>query len=257
MAEKRPFNKLLIANRGEIAVRIIHTCRELGIATVAVYSEADAEALHVCLADEAVAIGPPPASESYLRGERIIAAARERGAEAIHPGYGFLAENADFAQAVHDAGLTFIGPPPEAIRAMGSKAEAREIMLRAGVPVVPGYQGEDQSEARLTVEAERIGFPLLVKAAAGGGGKGMRLASNAAELLEQRPAAPREAAPPSAHPPTRPNRSITQARAPLSPTLPHAHTRGPPPHYPPARHRSAWTRHRTFLTPAPCAISPA
>ena len=194
MAQKRPFNKILIANRGEIAVRVIHACRELGIGTVAVYSEADAGAQHVRLADEAAPIGPPPASESYLRGEQIIAAAHAHGAAAIHPGYGFLAENAPFAQAVQESGLTFIGPPPEAIRAMGSKAEARAIMLRAGVPVVPGYQGDDQSESRLIAEAEHIGFPLLVKAAAGGGGKGMRLASNAAELPEALAAARREAA---------------------------------------------------------------
>jgi len=166
--------KLLIANRGEIACRIIRTARAMGIATVAVYSDADAKALHVRRADEAVHIGPSPAAESYLVGEKIIAAAKETGAEAIHPGYGFLSENADFAQAVIDADLIWVGPKPESIRAMGLKDAAKQLMMDAGVPVTPGYLGEDQSVERLKKEAEAIGYPVLIKAVAGGGGKGMR-----------------------------------------------------------------------------------
>ncbi|MBD2840873.1 acetyl/propionyl/methylcrotonyl-CoA carboxylase subunit alpha [Erythrobacter rubeus] len=166
--------KLLIANRGEIACRIIRTAREMGVATVAVYSDADAKALHVRQGDEAVHIGPSPAAESYLVGEKIIAAAKETGAEAIHPGYGFLSENADFAQAVIDAGLIWVGPKPESIRAMGLKDAAKEKMIAAGVPVTPGYLGEDQSVERLKQEADAIGYPVLIKAVAGGGGKGMR-----------------------------------------------------------------------------------
>ena len=166
--------KLLIANRGEIACRIIRTAREMGIATVAVHSDADAKALHVRQADEAVHIGPSPAAESYLVGEKIIAAAKETGAEAIHPGYGFLSENADFAQAVIDAGLIWVGPKPESIRAMGLKDAANERMIAAGVPVTPGYLGPDQSVERLKAEADAIGYPVLIKAVAGGGGKGMR-----------------------------------------------------------------------------------
>ncbi len=186
------FTKILIANRGEIAVRVIRACRELGIASVAVYSEADRRALHVRLADEAVYIGPPPARESYLDGERIIQAARETGAQAIHPGYGFLSENAAFARAVTAAGLVFIGPPAAAIDAMGDKGRARERMQHSGVPVVPGYQGSDD-DAALAREAERIGWPLLVKAAAGGGGKGMRVVSAPDGLAEGIAAARREA----------------------------------------------------------------
>jgi 3-methylcrotonyl-CoA carboxylase alpha subunit len=151
---------LLIANRGEIACRIIRTARSMGIRTVAVYSDADAGALHVRQADEAVHIGPSPASESYLVGEKIIAAAKETGAEAIHPGYGFLSENADFAQAVIDAGLIWVGPSPESIRAMGLKDAAKKLMQEAGVPVTPGYMGEDQSPERLVREAEAIGYPV-------------------------------------------------------------------------------------------------
>ncbi|KLI62985.1 acetyl/propionyl/methylcrotonyl-CoA carboxylase subunit alpha [Aurantiacibacter marinus] len=166
--------KLLIANRGEIACRIIRTAREMGVASVAVYSDADAKALHVRQADEAVHIGPSPAAESYLVGEKIIAAAKETGAEAIHPGYGFLSENADFAQAVIDAGLIWVGPKPESIRAMGLKDAAKERMIAAGVPVTPGYLGEGQSVERLKKEADAIGYPVLIKAVAGGGGKGMR-----------------------------------------------------------------------------------
>ncbi len=185
---------VLIANRGEIACRIIRTARAMGIRTVAVFSEADVQALHVRQADEAVAIGPAPAKESYLRGDKIIAAAKETGAEAIHPGYGFLSENADFAQAVLDAGLVWIGPPPSAIRAMGLKDAAKKLMAEAGVPVTPGYLGEDQSEARLQKEADAIGYPVLIKAVAGGGGKGMRKVESAKEFKAALAAAKREAA---------------------------------------------------------------
>nr|WP_298899021.1 acetyl/propionyl/methylcrotonyl-CoA carboxylase subunit alpha [uncultured Altererythrobacter sp.] len=167
-------SKLLIANRGEIACRIIRTARAMGVATVAVYSDADAKALHVRQADEAVHIGPSPAAESYLMGDKIIAAAKETGAEAIHPGYGFLSENADFAQAVINAGLIWVGPKPASIEAMGLKDAAKERMIAAGVPVTPGYLGEDQSVERLKKEADAIGYPVLIKAVAGGGGKGMR-----------------------------------------------------------------------------------
>ena len=169
------FGKLLVANRGEIACRIIRTARRMGIATVAVYSEADAEALHVAMADEAWPIGPSPARESYLVGARIVEVARRAGAEAVHPGYGFLSENAEFAEACAAAGLVFVGPPAEAIRAMGSKAAAKALMAAAGVPLVPGYHGEAQAPARLAAEAARIGYPVLIKASAGGGGKGMRV----------------------------------------------------------------------------------
>jgi acetyl/propionyl-CoA carboxylase alpha subunit len=165
---------LLIANRGEIARRIIRTCRRLGVRTIAVYSEADAQAPFVREADQAVAIGPAPAAESYLIGAKILEAAKATGAEAIHPGYGFLSENADFAEAVLAAGLIWVGPPPSSIRAMGLKDAAKSLMAKAGVPVTPGYLGDDQSEERLQAEAEKLGFPVLIKAVAGGGGKGMR-----------------------------------------------------------------------------------
>ena len=168
------FKSVLVANRGEIACRVFRTARRMGIRTIAVYSEADAKALHVREADEAVLIGPAPARESYLDGAKVLAAAKVTGAEAIHPGYGFLSENADFAEAVMAAGLVWIGPPPAAIRAMGLKDAAKTLMIEAGVPVTPGYQGEDQSEATLTAEAARIGYPVLIKAVAGGGGKGMK-----------------------------------------------------------------------------------
>src|SRR6059058_4712330 len=176
------FRKVLIANRGEIACRIIRTAHANGYRTVAVFSEADADALHVRLSDEAIAIGTAPAAQSYLSIEKIIVAAKQSGAEAIHPGYGFLSENAAFAHACAEAGLIFIGPSPEAIRVMGDKAEAKRRMIAAGVPCVPGYQEEDQSNARLTQEAARIGFPVMVKAAAGGGGRGMRLVQEAGAL---------------------------------------------------------------------------
>lgn len=183
---------ILVANRGEIAVRIIRTCREMGIRTVAVYSEADANSLHVHLADRAFAIGPAPAQESYLDGARIVDAARESGVDGIHPGYGFLAENAAFAQAVADAGLNFIGPPVDAMKVMGSKTEARAAMNRVGVAVIPGYQAS-QTLDELQSAAEEIGFPVLVKAAAGGGGKGMRIVSGTDGLAEAVESARREA----------------------------------------------------------------
>ena len=185
---------LLIANRGEIACRVIRTAKALAIRTVAVYSDADAKALHVRQADEAVHIGPSPARESYLVGERIIAAAKQTGAEAIHPGYGFLSENADFAQAVIDAGLIWVGPKPASIRAMGLKDAAKERMIAAGVPVTPGYLGADQSPDRLQAEADAIGWPVLIKAVAGGGGKGMRRVESAAEFQDMLLSCKREAA---------------------------------------------------------------
>ncbi|SEK61470.1 3-methylcrotonyl-CoA carboxylase alpha subunit [Pseudoxanthomonas sp. GM95] len=176
------FDKILIANRGEIACRIIATCRCLGIATVAVYSQADANARHVRLADEAICIGPAASRESYLRADKVIAAALATSAQAVHPGYGFLSENADFARACADAGLTFIGPPVSAIEAMGSKSAAKALMQAAGVPLVPGYHGDDQSPALLRSEAARIGYPVLIKASAGGGGKGMRVVERDADF---------------------------------------------------------------------------
>jgi acetyl-CoA carboxylase biotin carboxylase subunit len=177
--------KILIANRGEIAVRVIRACRELGVSPVAVYSECDRPALHVRLADEAYPIGPSAPRESYLRIDRLIDAAKKSGADGVHPGYGFLAENEDFAAAVRDAGITFIGPAPDAIKTMGSKTAARAAAMRAGVPVVPGTEeplGTDVSDAEIAAIAARIGYPLLVKAVAGGGGKGMRTVSDPADL---------------------------------------------------------------------------
>jgi 3-methylcrotonyl-CoA carboxylase alpha subunit len=185
---------VLIANRGEIARRVIRTCKRLGVRTVAVYSDADTKALHVREADAAVHIGPSPAKESYLRGDRIIAAAKQTGAEAIHPGYGFLSENADFAQAVLDAGLIWIGPKPKAIRAMGLKDAAKKLMAEAGVPTTPGYLGDDQSQATLQAEADGIGYPVLIKAVAGGGGKGMRKVESAKDFAAALASAKREAA---------------------------------------------------------------
>ncbi len=185
---------LLIANRGEIACRIIRTARRLGIATVAIYSDADAKSLHVREADRAVHIGPSPARESYLLGDRIIAAAKASGADAIHPGYGFLSENADFAEAVAAAGLIWVGPKPSSIRAMGLKDAAKKLMDEAGVPTTPGYLGDDQSPDRLQAEADRIGYPVLIKAVAGGGGKGMRRVNAAAEFADMLASCKREAA---------------------------------------------------------------
>ncbi len=176
--------RLLIANRGEIACRVIRTCRRLGVHAIAVHSEADRGAMHVRLADEARPIGPAPARESYLNVEAILAAAREARADAIHPGYGFVSENAAFAEACAAAGLVFVGPPAAAMRSMGLKHEAKALVSAAGVPVVPGYMGEDQSQAALAAEAARVGYPLLVKAVAGGGGKGMRVVRAPGELEE-------------------------------------------------------------------------
>jgi 3-methylcrotonyl-CoA carboxylase alpha subunit len=187
------FSKILIANRGEIACRVIKTARRMGIKTVAVYSDADRGARHVAMADEAVHIGGSPARESYLVVDKIIDAAKRTGAEAIHPGYGFLSENAGFAEACAKAGVVFIGPPPAAIRAMGSKSEAKKIMEKARVPLVPGYHGDDQSPALLAGEADRIGYPVLIKASAGGGGKGMRVVEEAAKFADQLAGAKREA----------------------------------------------------------------
>ena len=176
------FTSILVANRGEIACRVLRTAKALGYRTVAVYSEADAKAPHVLMADEAVCIGPSPVNESYLVQEKILQAAQASGAEAIHPGYGFLSENADFARAVEDAGLVFVGPSPDAIHLMGNKAEAKRRMIAAQVPCVPGYEGADQSDEVLLAEGDRIAPPLMVKAAAGGGGRGMRLVHDSAEL---------------------------------------------------------------------------
>src|SRR5687768_16421640 len=168
------FTKILIANRGEIACRVAATARRMGVRTVAVYSDADADAKHVHACDEAVHIGGSSPRESYLLGARVIEAALATGAQAVHPGYGFLSENEEFAQACADAGLVFIGPPPSAIKDMGLKAESKQLMEKAGVPLVPGYHGSDQNPALLQREADRIGYPVLIKASAGGGGKGMR-----------------------------------------------------------------------------------
>jgi 3-methylcrotonyl-CoA carboxylase alpha subunit len=187
------FRRVLIANRGEIACRVIATCRRLGIHSIAIFSEADRHARHVRLADEAHCVGPAPASESYLDIERVLEVARRSRAEAVHPGYGFLSENTAFAAACAASGIVFIGPTPDAIRRMGLKHEAKALAEAAGVPAVPGYHGEETSPARLLLEAERIGYPLLVKAVAGGGGKGMRVVRNAGELAEAAAAAGREA----------------------------------------------------------------
>ena len=187
------FATLLIANRGEIACRVIRTARRMGIRTVAVYSDADANARHVAMADTAYRVGPPAARESYLRGDVILDVAQRSGADALHPGYGFLSENAAFAEACAAAGIVFVGPPPSAIRAMGGKSEAKEMMARAGVPLVPGYHGEAQDDATLQAEALRIGFPVLIKASAGGGGKGMRIVNRAEELTDAVASAKREA----------------------------------------------------------------
>jgi acetyl-CoA carboxylase biotin carboxylase subunit len=186
------FKSVLVANRGEIACRVFRTARRMGIRTIAVYSEADAKALHVREADEAVLIGPAPARESYLDAAKVLAAAKQTGAEAIHPGYGFLSENADFAEAVMAAGLVWIGPPPAAIRAMGLKDAAKSLMIAAGVPVTPGYLGEDQSPDRLQTEADAIGYPVLIKAVAGGGGKGMKKVERAEDFAAGLAGAQRE-----------------------------------------------------------------
>src|SRR6266478_955280 len=187
------FSKILIANRGEIACRIIRTARWVGLRAVEVYSEADAGALHVAIADEARLIGPPPARESYLGIAAIIAAARDSGAEAVHPGYGFLSENAEFAEACAAAGIVFVGPSPGAIRAMGLKGQAKKLMEHAGVPVVPGYHGERQETKFLAQKAEEVGYPVLIKAVAGGGGRGMRRVEEPAEFEAALQSAIREA----------------------------------------------------------------
>lgn len=174
--------KVLIANRGEIAVRVVRACREMGITSVAVFSEVDRNAMHVQLADEAYLIGPAPAAESYLDGNAILDAAQRSGADAVHPGYGFLSENASFARSVADAGLTWIGPPPSAIESMGSKTEARKIMMKAEVPVVPGTEGGVETVEEAEAFANKAGYPVLIKAAMGGGGKGMRVVHKADEL---------------------------------------------------------------------------
>jgi 3-methylcrotonyl-CoA carboxylase alpha subunit len=186
------FKSVLVANRGEIACRVFRTARAMGIRTIAVYSEADAGALHVREADEAVLIGPAAARESYLVAEKVLQAAKDTGAEAIHPGYGFLSENADFAEAVARAGIIWIGPKPESIRAMGLKDAAKKLMIEAGVPVTPGYQGDDQSDETLTAEAAKIGFPVLIKAVAGGGGKGMKKVDRAEDFADGLASARRE-----------------------------------------------------------------
>jgi 3-methylcrotonyl-CoA carboxylase alpha subunit len=187
------FNKILIANRGEIACRVIKTARRMGVATVAVYSEADANARHVRLADEAVLIGPAPVRKSYLLADRILEAAKQTGAQAVHPGYGFLSENEDFAEACEAAGIAFIGPPASAIRAMGSKSAAKALMEKAGVPLTPGYHGDNQDPGFLAAQAEVIGYPVLIKASAGGGGKGMRRVDNAADFEASLASCKREA----------------------------------------------------------------
>ncbi|MNU60818.1 Acetyl-/propionyl-coenzyme A carboxylase alpha chain [compost metagenome] len=188
------FSKVLIANRGEIACRVIATCRRLGIATVAVYSDADRNARHVRLADEAIHIGPAAARESYLRSDAILDAARRTGAQAIHPGYGFLSENADFADACVAAGITFIGPPASAIRAMGDKSAAKALMAKAGVPLTPGYHGDQQAPEFLRTQADGIGYPVLIKASAGGGGKGMRKVERSEDFVDALASCQREAA---------------------------------------------------------------
>ena len=175
----RPIRSVLIANRGEIALRVMRTCARLGIRTIAVYSDADADALHVKLADEAVRIGPPPARASYLDINAILAAAKQSGADAIHPGYGFLSENAGFVHACEAAGLIFVGPSRVAVEKMGSKIESKRIAETAGVPTVPGYHGDAQDDATLAQAAAKIGFPVLIKASAGGGGRGMRRVDHA------------------------------------------------------------------------------
>jgi len=187
------FTKILIANRGEIACRVINTCRKLGIRTVAVYSEADAGARHVRMADEAWCVGPAPSRESYLRSDKILEVAKASGAQAVHPGYGFLSENEGFANACAQAGIVFIGPPVEAIRAMGSKSAAKALMDKAGVPLVPGYHGDNQDPAFLNQQADRIGYPVLIKASAGGGGKGMRVVEKSADFAAGLASCQREA----------------------------------------------------------------
>src|SRR6516162_7270570 len=189
----RRFDKLLIANRGEIACRIMRTAKRMGLRTVAMFSDADRDAMHAALADEAIRIGPPPPKESYLNIKAVLDAARKSGAGAIHPGYGFLSENAEFAQACADAGLVFVGPSADTIRLMGSKSAAKALMQASGIPIVPGYHEGDQDLATLRQAAERIGYPVLIKASAGGGGRGMRLVNDGREFAEALASAKREA----------------------------------------------------------------
>ena len=177
--------KILIANRGEIALRIVRACRELGIRTLAVYSEADEQSLHVQLADEAICIGPAPGSESYLRADRILSAAEIADVDAIHPGYGFLSENAEFAEQCESCNITFIGPKSATINQMGDKAKARDAMAKAGVPIIPGSEGALANETAATKVAQKIGFPVIIKAVAGGGGRGMRVAHNAVSFVKE------------------------------------------------------------------------
>ncbi|HTC30193.1 MAG TPA: biotin carboxylase N-terminal domain-containing protein, partial [Candidatus Acidoferrum sp.] len=193
MTSKTPIRRLLIANRGEIAVRVARAAREMGIAALGVYSQADADAYHLRFMDDARCIGPAPAAESYLRGDAIIAAAVDMQADAAHPGYGFLSERAAFAQACIDAGLIWVGPSPQAMAAMGSKIDAKHRVRESKVPTVPGYDGEDQSPARLRKEAAGVGFPLLIKASAGGGGRGMRVVESLDGFDDALAAAKREA----------------------------------------------------------------
>jgi len=190
----REFGKILIANRGEVALRVIRACREMDIRTVAVFSEADRDCLHTRMADEAICVGPAPSSGSYLNVPNIISAALITGANAIHPGYGFLAENAGFARACEDSGITFIGPSPDAIDRMGDKAVAKQTMAEAGVPTVPGSDGAVESEAEALRFAEQVGYPVLIKASAGGGGRGMRVAVDRESLVSSLHAAKAEAA---------------------------------------------------------------
>ena len=178
------FDKILIANRGEIACRVIRTAKRLGVQTVAVYSDADKNAEHVRLADEAYYLGPSPASQSYLVGSKIIEACKATGAQAVHPGYGFLSENLGFCELCKQANVVFIGPPPNAIRAMGSKSESKSIMIAAGVPVTPGYHGDENTNERLLAEARKVGWPLMIKAVSGGGGKGMRTVLEESKFIE-------------------------------------------------------------------------
>jgi len=193
MTTTKPLTKILVANRGEIALRVMRTCRAMGIRTVAIFSDADRTAPHVAFADEAVHVGPSPAKESYLVAEKVLAAARATGAEGVHPGYGFLSENAEFSKACAEAGLVFLGPGPDAVRLMGNKRIAKLRMIDAGVPCIPGYEGEDQSVAKLSAEAARIGYPVMIKASAGGGGRGMRLVHEASAFEEAARSAKSEA----------------------------------------------------------------
>jgi acetyl-CoA/propionyl-CoA carboxylase biotin carboxyl carrier protein len=234
----RRLGRILVANRGEIARRVLRTLREMGIASVAVYSDADAGAPHVGEADEAVRIGPAPSRESYLDIGRILHAARAVGADAIHPGYGFLAENASFAERCEQAGLVFIGPPVDAIRKMGSKIEAKAIMGKAGVPIIPGFAAEGLSDGDIASEIGKIGLPVLLKASAGGGGKGMRIVRDLAALGEALAGARREAEAASA-PGARPRRPSATPRCSSSATSTHPAT---------SRCRSSATRRAVFFT---------